>query len=313
MVTGRSMIVSGLIDAGGGDGGGSPTATEEARPLHSPPGGGGSGGAIRLQGQQLDLVGTTQTRIDVSGGAGGSNFNESHGGAGGAGLVRLEASLESLDAGAEAPHISPTDAAIVGPDSENILSVGNWALPRRRPECFTGAASCWMKPTGNFFQILFSPDDPMNADPALRYGWNMDVVYDTGSGQQLIKFRGPDPNLPFTPTMSAPDFEHFLGNTLNYGVPAGTGSYLAVRFQGVQVVEPFQHPCTLALDPSLGEVLLNSLTPWVRHPADLNSFSPKPNAVRFSVVFDTSLAFAPNSIPSFIKGVTNLKILAQPD
>jgi hypothetical protein len=168
-----------------------------------------------------------------------------------------------------------------------------------------------MKPTVSAFQILFADDDPTNPDPDLQYGWNMDVVYDPGTGPVNIKFRGPDTNLPF-PMSTAPDFEHFLGNTLNYGVPAGTGSYLAVRFQGVQVVGALQQPCNLNLNPSGGEVLLGSLTPWVRHPADLNQFNPKPNAVRFSVIFDTSLV-TPNSIPFFIKGVTNLKILAQPD
>ncbi len=319
LVSGHNVTVSGLIDGGGGDGGSAPdggvppVAGNDLRTNHAPPGGAGSGGAVRLQGQLIDLVGTTQLRVDVSGGVGGGNFNQSQGGAGGAGLIRLEASLETLDMATEAPHLGPTTPSVVGPNSENILSVGNWALPRRRPECFTGAASCWMKPTANAFQILFAPDDPMNADPALRYGWNMDVIYDSGAGEQLIKFRGPDANLPFTPTMATPDFEHFLGNTLNYGVPAGTGSYLAVRFQGIQVIPPLQQPCNLSLNPSDGQVLPNSLTPWVRHSADLNQFNPKPNAVRFSVVFDTSLALAPNSIPSFIKGVTNLKILAQPD
>jgi hypothetical protein len=241
------------------------------------------------------------------------NFQTALGGSGGAGLIRLEASDEILVPGAEAPHVAPQDQLLVGPDAENILSVGAWAQPRRRPECFTGASSCWMKPTGNFFQIVFSEDDPTDPDPEAQFGWNMDLIYDSGSGPQLIKFRGPDPNLPFTPTMATPDFEAFLGNTLNHGAPQGTGSYLSVRFQGAQAVGALQQPCNLSLNPVDGQVLANSVTPWVRHPADLNLFNPRPNIIRFTVVFDASLALVPNSIPSFILGVTNLKIRSQPD
>lgn len=319
LVTGHTLTVSGVVDAGGGDGGSCPTLAGNQnspaveRPAGGEPGGGGAGGAIRVQAQQIDLSGTTQIRLDVSGGNGGTNGHQSVGGLGGAGLVRLETSQEVLVAGDEAPHLGPQDQLVVGPDAQNILSVGNWVLPRRRPECFTGANSCWMQPTGNFFQIVFSADDPTNPDPNLKFGWNMDIIYDSGSGEHLIKFRGPDPGLPFTPTMATPDFEHFLGNTLNYGVPTGTGSYLAVRFQGAQAVGTLAQPCNLSLDPADHQILTGSLTPWVRRPADLNNFSPRPNIVRFTVVFDTSLALPVNSIPSFIKGVTNLKILAQPD
>jgi hypothetical protein len=330
LVSGRTISVSGLIDASGGDGG-SATAipgSGNARTARAMPGGAGSGGAVRLQGQFVTLIGTTQTRIDVAGGVGGvsSNLNSwasppptppptvlSRGGDGGPGLVRLEASLEVLTPAGEAPLVGPTTPAIVGPNSENILSVANWGLPKRRPECFSGAISCWIKPTGNFFQIVFVHDDLLNADPTKRYGWNMDLRYDNGSGEQLIKFRGPDANLPFTPTVSQPDFEHFLGNTLNYGVPGSAGSYLAVRFQGAQSLGTPANPCNVLLTGVDAQILAGSLTPWVRHPGDLNSFNPRPNMVRYSVVFDTSLALPPNSIPSFIKGVTNLAIRAQPD
>lgn len=326
LVSGRTVTVSGLIDAGGGDGG-SATAipgSGNTRTARAMPGGAGSGGAVRVQGQFVSLIGTTQTRIDVGGGVGGvsTNLNSfatpptaviSRGGFGGPGLVRLEASLETLTLAGESPLIAPTTQPLVGPNSENILSVGNWVLPRRRPESFTGAVSCWIKPTGNFFQIIFTDDDPMNADPEARYGWNMDIRYDNGSGEQLIKFRGPDPNLPFTPTVSTPDFEHFLGNTLNYGIPGSAGSYLAVRFQGAQSLGALSNPCNVTLTGVDAQILTGSLTPWVRTPFDLNKFSPRPNMLRYSIVFDTSLAITANSIPSFIKGVTNLKIRSQPD
>jgi hypothetical protein len=316
LVSGRSLNISGLIDAGGGDGGTVPPFNElelTGRNRQGESGGGGAGGAVRVQAQQIDLSGTTQVRIDVAGGVGGVNGHFARGGSGGAGLIRLEASGETLVAANEAPHIGPQDALLVGPDAENILSVGTWNLPVSRPDCYTGATSCWMQPTGNFFQILFRDDDVGNPEPDLRYGWNMDIIYDSGSGPTLIKFRGPDPNLPFTPTVGTPDFQAFLGNTLNHGFADGTGSYLSVRFQGAQVVGNLQNPCNLSLDPSLGQILPNSLTPWVRHPAELNQFNPKPNIVRYTVVFDTSLSVVPASVPSFIQGVTNLKILCQPD
>lgn len=317
IVSGHSLTVSGLIDARGGGGGSGAAAlvAGETRQRGAAPGGGGAGGAVRLQGELIDLTGTTQSRIDVSGGIGGTNYINNRGGNGGAGLIRLEASLETLSAASEAPHVAPTDTLLVGPNAQNILSVGPWLQPRRRPETFTGGVSCWIRPSGNFFQIVFVEDDLGNVDPTKHYAWNMDLRYDAGqgAGEQLIKFRGPDANLPFTPTVSTPDFEHFLGNTLNYGVPNGTGSYLAVRFQGAQSLGTLQTPCSVSLDPADGQVLSGSLTPWVRHPSDLNDFSPRPNMIRFTVVFDSSLGLVPNSIPFFIKGVTNLKIAAQPD
>jgi len=315
--SGRTLTISGLLDASGGDGGsGAPPLTiipPETRQRGASPGGGGAGGAVRAIAQVIDLTGTTQVRIDVAGGLGGSNYINCRGGAGGLGLIRMEASVEVLSGASEAPHINPSDLLTVGPEAINILSVGTWPQPRRRPESFTGAVSCWIKPAGNFFQVVFKEDDLLNVDPTQRYAWNMDIRYDSGSGEQNIKFRGPDANLPFTPTGGTPDFEAFLGNTLNYGIPFNQGSYLAVRFQGAQAVGNLSQPCSVSLDPVDGQVLANSLTPWVRHPSDLNDFSPRPNMVRFCVVFDTSLALFPNSIPSFIKGVTNLKIAAQPD
>jgi hypothetical protein len=50
----------------------------------------------------------------------------------------------------------------------------------------------------------------------------------------------------------------------------------------------------------------------VQHPKELNAFSPRPDMVRFCVVFDASLV-TPASIGSFIKGVTNIRIRTQPD
>jgi hypothetical protein len=58
----------------------------------------------------------------------------------------------------------------------------------------------------------------------------------------------------------------------------------------------------------LSPLLEGSLTPWVRHPAELNDFGVTPDMVRFTILFDASK-------PEFSKiiGVTNLRIRATPD
>src|SRR2546427_4869119 len=105
------------------------------------PGGGGSGGAVHLQAKVLDLTLSNPPRIRVDGGVGGTSANLqevvsppppppifARGGAGGAGLIRLEdlttdpsnPSLPGLTRHNEAPLVSPTDPAIVGVDARNI-------------------------------------------------------------------------------------------------------------------------------------------------------------------------------------------------
>jgi hypothetical protein len=86
-----------------------------------------------------------------------------------------------------------------------------------------------------------------------------------------------------------------------------------VRFQGAQSAGTLTTPCNVSLDPADGQIAPGSLTPWVQHPAQLNQFTPHPNMLRYCIVFDASLALVPNSIPSFIKGVTNVKIFALTD
>jgi hypothetical protein len=137
----------------------------------------------------------------------------------------------------------------------------------------------------------------------------MDVVYNPGTGEQLIAYRGPDPNLPFP----SGDFQSNLGNTLNHGLPLPQGSYFSIRFQGAKSKSSVAgHPCNVDLIGADSDIVTGSLTPWVQHPADLNSFSPRPDMLRYCVVFDTALV-TPGSVGFFIKGVTNLKVRVQPD
>lgn len=322
VASGSSILLDGVIDARGGAGGSTDTTATTERTRQSTPGGGGAGGAVRLQAPLVSLA-PVAGRINITGGAGGvTDMNHlpgaavanAVGGAGSSGLVRIEDSTGTLTRAGEAPYVLPFDPTHIHPgsglpESEDFLSVGTWLLPRKRPESFTASASCWLQPSSSFFLLNFEPDDLANPDPALRYGWNMDVVYNPGTGEQLIAYRGPDPNLPFP----SGDFQSNLGNTLNHGLPLPQGSYFSIRFQGAKSKSSIAgHPCNVDLIGSDSDIVTGSLTPWVQHPADLNSFSPRPDMVRYCVVFDTALV-TPGSIGFFIKGVTNLKIRVQPD
>ncbi|MBK7643535.1 MAG: hypothetical protein IPJ19_10905 [Planctomycetes bacterium] len=326
LVSGSAILLDGVIDARGGNGGSGSTTVTTDRKKQAAPGGGGTGGAVRLQAPLVSLA-PVAGRINITGGAGGiTDMNHrtgqigggsaanSIGGAGSSGLVRIEDSTGLLTRATEAPWVLPFDPTHLHagsglPESEDFLSVGNWSLPRKRPESFSASTSCWMQPAESFFVLSFDADDLLNADPALRYGWNMDVIYNSGSGEQLIHYRGPDPNLPFP----SGDFQSNLGNTLNHGLAAGQGSYFAIRFQGAKSKSSVAgHPCDVNLYGAASDIVTGSLTPWVRHPADLNQFSPHPDMIRYTLVFDNALV-TPGSIGSFIKGVTNLKIRTQPD
>jgi hypothetical protein len=316
LVSGRTILLDGVIDARGGAGGSADATATLVRNKQSAPGGGGTGGAVRLQSLSISLA-PVAGRIDISGGAGGVTdmnpltgplqITNSLGGAGTTGLVRMEDTTGSMTRALEAPFVAPFDTLV--PESENFLSVGSWRVATKRPESYTGSTSCWMQPTTSFFVLSFAPDDIANPVPALRYGWNMDVIYDSGAGEQLIAYRGPDPLSPYAPN----DFQTGMGSTLNHGLPAGTGSYFVVRFQGAKSKSPINgQGCNIQLTGTTTDIVTGSLTPWVRQPSDLNLFSPRPDMVRFCVVFDTSLA-TPGSIAAFVKGVTNVTIRTQPD
>jgi hypothetical protein len=301
-VGGPILSISGVIDAGGGAGGSSlPAAggdTEETqfRPKRAVPGGGGSGGAIRLQSFNFpDSVfnAAAPPRLDVGGGAGGTNTLGSVGGVGGAGLIRLEGVTLLPQASSVAGLFEPTDPTVAGPDGINFLSIGNWAIPRNRPESYSGAVSCWMRPTGNFFQIVFLPDDLGAPTAEERYGWDMDVLF----GAQTYSYRDPDDS-PF----AGQSFEQRFPNSFT------ANSYLVVRFQGARSSGEIADFCNVDFG---SQIVLGSLTPWVSHPDQLNQFSPKPNMIRFCVVFDFRATLG--SPQNQVGGITNLRIRTQPD
>lgn len=316
IVSGRTITLTGLVDATGGDGGSGLTSLATQRPTRAQPGGGGSGGAVKLQALAFSMPVTGSPRIDVRGGIGGrgslpGKAGVALGGDGGAGLVRIEDRTGSPSS----PGYDRTELAAVtaptfdgDPESKPITSTGHWAQPRQRPESFTGMTSCWIRPSIGGFALIFAEDEVGSTDPD-DMGWNLDVVLNTGGGNQLVAYRGTDPGNPFP----SGDLQTNLKSFINVDLPPGeTGSYFAVRFQGAVSFAAIEDFCDVPLTGPTAKIVSGSLTPWVQHPKDLNEFLPHPNMLRYCVVFDVSLV-TPGSIPSFIRGVTNLKVKAQPD
>ncbi|MDP6539494.1 MAG: Ig-like domain-containing protein [Planctomycetota bacterium] len=307
------------------------------------PGGGGSGGAVKLQALVVDVA-SLPGRVNVAGGAGGVGVGGSLGGDASPGLIRIEfyggpsAANQGDHAGEFAPWIAPYDPDDLDPggfndpfDSAAILSVGAWGafasgapiVQRFRPASFSAGASCWMQPQGNFFELSFkgdnseTPDDPTAPDSK---GWNMEVLYDTGpNGVKAFPYRGQplssDSDYPFDPgdgSNPGMDFETFLGQLINHDEAEGEGSLFAVRFQGARATGVPTDLCDVELAGFDSEIQPGSLTPNVRHPEDLNLFVPRPNMVRFTVVFEEFLR-SQGPIQNSIVGVTNLKIGVQPN
>ena len=265
-------------------------------------------------------------RVDLSGGIGGIGAGGSLGGDGAPGLVRIE--LPSVDrnnptqiaqlAADYAPSIAPyLPGAGTNPGEFNypftsgaILSIGDWEFQRRRPDAMSASMSCWMKPEGNFFELEFIPDDPNSPDDPAAKGWNMDIIYATASGEENFPYRGlsSDPDFP----LSGIDFESFFGNLINSEQASGTGSIIAVRFQGARATGTLSNPCDVVLAGLGSQIQAGSLTPWVRHPSELNLFSPRPNMIRFTVVFEEALK-SQGPVQFRVRGVTNLVAGVQPN
>jgi hypothetical protein len=324
LTSGATLSVNGQIDVSGGDGGSAtalpPSETMSVDRRNITPGGGGSGGSIRLQAVDMEIL-DAPGRVDARGGAGGTGVAGSTGGEGSRGLVRLAQPAHvqmnmttAISRDTERSKIEPYDE--LDPiDSDNHLSVGRWAEPRSRPESFSGVTSCWMQAqvTGCFLELAFAldsdggtPGDPSDD----TFGWNMDVIYDDGSGEQIFPYRGipSDPNFPLLDSI-----ENTTGNLLGAELPVGQGSLFVVRFQGAQSQElQLVDPCDVDLVGTNAEIIPTSLTPWVSNPQLLNDFVPVPNMIRFSIIWDRTLAL-PNTFNDFIKGVTNLEINAIPD
>jgi len=316
-----------------GSTGGVPDCTEFASP-----GGGGSGGAIKLSSRVVDIL--AAPGLSVIGGFGGAGVGGSTGGDGSPGLVRIEhsnfvsAESDAIDfAPLVSPYYPPSGSPPPPPGfndpflSAAILSIGPWEDPQFRPATYCGTQSCWMQPTvddvegecGVIFDLAFAEDE---SDDELALhdtkGWNMKVRYSPPGGGETKEFwyRGQDSvDDPDNLLHGNDDYEHYLGLTLNHGLAANLGSLLTVRFQGARVKG--------SLDVASGEqcsqdllytdrVESGSLTPWVRHPSHLNYFAPRPNMIRYVVLFEPRLQGA-GFIQGHITGVTDLVIEVNPN
>lgn len=330
LVSGKTLDIDGLIDMRGGNGGTPRGAVPPDPPFfhdwgqYAMPGGGGSGGALRMVALVVDIANTNNPNdphIDLTGGTGGAGFaGATLGGQGGTGLLRIEDQAGLVDRSVIADDVAPFEPS---DDSLGWISVAPGELktiPRHRPDSMSASSSCWMRPDGNFFGLTFVEDeeDPDTGDPE-KMGWNMNVIWDTGSGEVEIPFRGAN-------TMFMGSFENEFGKLLGYDLDVGeTAAPLVVRFQGARFSGDTGDDddndtdliCDLDLnDPDTG-ITPGSVTPWVDHPALLNTFETRPNMVRFVVVFDGTVDVDNNDTPGLtlanIKGVTGLGIRVVPD
>ncbi|MCY3004165.1 MAG: hypothetical protein NTV21_20410 [Planctomycetota bacterium] len=291
IVAGRIASIDGRIDVTGGDGG-DVLSSNVIYGQHATPGGGGSGGAILVQSKTVDLA-PIQNRLIVVGGGGGTGPFTSVGGIGGTGLVRIEDNT-GLDRPTAAVSVAPT-----GPNNSiDWLSVGTWSAENSGPDAHSGAQSCWIRATGNFFNLTFE------SDTVGTPGWDMDVILDLGAGEVTTSYRN-------STIFSGQSPQQFWGNLIDDGtlVPPQTSAPIIVRFQGAKAVAGLSDPCNVDVN-DINTVAQNSLTPWVQHPDEFNSnlLAIKPDMIRFQIVFD-------RAHPDFnlVKGVTNLSVRVVPD
>jgi len=282
-VAGSTLSLSGRIDASGGDGGAREPAASQAMA-----GGGGSGGAIRLLARTLQQ-GAGADLLDVSGGAGGFGYPGAIGGAGSPGLVRVESVLPPPDAGALGAALSPDPAELAsawGATVDDVLSVGAWQPETVGPAALSGAASCWRTAASVTSFLDFEADQPGLP------GWDMAVVL---PGVGPVSWRGANPLFPLP-------LEQLFGSDL-------FGSPLVVRFQGARSAGPVASPCALELHGPGAGIVPGSLSPWVRHPAELDAWTAdpakRPDLIRFQILFDRANPFA-----SVLAGVDDVQILA---
>ncbi len=322
--SGSQVVVEGRVDASGGDGGSSVNPGGGLADLatdFASPGGAASGGSILVQTPEL-VLGSSTGRLDISGGTGGQGQGIQmivNGGDGSPGLIRIEdgsvrtrlamnqefaiSILPFDDGGVDGDFDIDGDYVGVG-DSVGWLSVEPRGFTNSpyRPESYSGAVSCWVRPEGNFFSLNLTEDSGPNPEDK---GWNMDVYWMGDTAADLIPFRGDNGGL-----FGGNDFETEFGNVLNHAADAGAGtSPICVRFQGARLTGVTDDLCDIDLNGA--NVVSGSLTPWVDHPSKLNDAPILPNAIRFCVIFD--LATEVGAAAANVHGVTNLIIHANPD
>ncbi len=309
LAVGRRIILSGVIDASGGDGGSGtfPPASDTPNDL-AQAGGGGAGGSALLQSQRVQIQ-AVPGRVNVAGGLGGEGtgnqfpFRASTGGRGSPGFVRIEATPPP-DVANEQAKIAPSESALqaqygLGVTIQEIMTTAAWAPTTEAPSGWSGAQSCWIRPSGNFFQLIFQDDANVPCEPGhvgAEPGWDMHLRI---AGQPLPQsFRGAN-------LLSSMTLEQL------FGADFGT-SPVVVRFQGARAVGLLTDPCAVPETGGSSPISAASVTDWVCHPALLNDFhaeeSLAPNMFRFLILWDRSqLDFAG------IEGVEDITFTLQPD
>lgn len=300
IAAGRRLIHNGVIDASGGDGGSGTFPPDPSTPNDlAQAGGGGAGGGVLLQSQEVQIQAVPR-RIDISGGVGGEGTGSpfpvepSTGGRGAPGFLRVEAS--------EAPEVANEESKIVpleedlqeaygsGVSIEDIFTTAVWSPSTEVPSGMSGAQSCWIRPTGNFFRLDFEAD---GAEP----GWDLRLRITGQANPQ--SFRGENDLFP------GQTLESLWGNAIG-------GAPIVVRFQGARATGTLLDPCSVIETGATSPLKAGSLTSWVEHPGELSDFhgeeSLTPNVFRFLVIWDKSQ-------PEFagIEGLEDLTVRIQPD
>jgi hypothetical protein len=300
LAAGRRIVQSGVIDASGGDGGSGTFPPRASAPSNlAQGGGGGAGGSILLQSQLIQVSGAPN-RLDISGGTGGDGsgrpffpITPARGGAGSPGLLRME-TISPLVYANEQTKVAPTSAQLSATYGsavtiEEIFTTATWAPVSSAPSGWSGAQSCWMRPTGSFFRLIFAAD-------GAELGWDMRLRIAGQTDPQ--SYRGANDLFP------APLEQVF-------GADFGTAPVI-VRFQGARAISTLSEPCAVPESGALTPIAAGSISDWVRHPSELTDFYGQegltPNMVRFVVLWDRSQAELAQ-----IEGLEDLTIVAQPD
>lgn len=310
---GTEVRVTGLINLGGGEGGDATDPGGLDLDGQAAPGGGGSGGAALIQSRQV-IFSSLSTSLDIAGGEGGLGVGLSKGGVGGAGILRIESEfpVSPSEIAAKVKPYDPTPGSeFGGPDSTAIFTSDAWVQDVTGAGTRSGAQSCWLRPPGFFFQVIYKEDDFTNPlAPVL--GWDMSIFTPGAPG---VPFSYRDKNDINNPFSDSP--EVLFGTDLGGLAPAP----VVVRFQGARISELPVNLCDADFVENGGSIATESLTPWVRHPSELNTYwdtvfpaDPKEvekrrsNIIRYCVIFDRS---SPDW--SAFGGIESFEILALPD
>src|SRR6185503_14215489 len=157
-------------------------------------------------------------------------------GRGSPGFIRLETPTP-LDIENEQAKVSPNEITLkaqygITLTIVDIMTSAVWQPTTEPPSGWSGAESCWIRPTGNFFRLLFHDDAGVPCDAGhvgAEPGWDMHLRITGQANPQ--SFRGANDLAPMT-------LEQL------FGADFGT-SPVVVRFQGARAVGVLTDPCSV--------------------------------------------------------------------